>query len=83
MTLTNLLDIYLIAMFVTAVVLWLRYQRKIIRAELVDEASTGLLGREEAERAPRHTRALGALLGTDQAAASSSSGGTCAGCTAS
>jgi predicted ATPase/RsiW-degrading membrane proteinase PrsW (M82 family) len=48
-TVTNLLDIYLLAMFVTAVALWLRYQRKIIRAELVDEASTGLLGREEAE----------------------------------
>ena len=48
-TLTNLLDIYLVGMFVAAVVLWLRYQRRIIRAELADEASTGLLGRDEAE----------------------------------
>jgi predicted ATPase/RsiW-degrading membrane proteinase PrsW (M82 family) len=48
-TITNLLDIYLIGMFVAAVVLWLRYQRKMIRAELVDEASTGLLGREDAD----------------------------------
>jgi predicted ATPase/RsiW-degrading membrane proteinase PrsW (M82 family) len=48
-TVTNLLDIYLVATFVLAVVLWLRYQRRIIRAELADEASTGLIGRQETE----------------------------------
>jgi predicted ATPase/RsiW-degrading membrane proteinase PrsW (M82 family) len=36
-TLTNLLDFYILAMFVLAVVLWLRYQRRIINEELADE----------------------------------------------
>ncbi|MGZ8702111.1 MAG: PrsW family glutamic-type intramembrane protease, partial [Gaiellaceae bacterium] len=40
-TLTNLLDFYILAMFVLAVVLWLRYQRRIIATELEDEVEAG------------------------------------------
>ncbi len=40
-TLTNLLDFYLIAMFAVAATLWLRYQRRIINAELADELDAG------------------------------------------
>jgi predicted ATPase/RsiW-degrading membrane proteinase PrsW (M82 family) len=37
------LDYVYIAAFLTAAVLWLRYQRRIIRAELAEETATGLL----------------------------------------
>ncbi len=40
-TLTNLLDFYVLAMFVLAVVLWLRYQRRVIATELEDEVEAG------------------------------------------
>lgn len=40
-TLTNLLDFYVLAMFVLAVVLWLRYQRRVIATELEDEVDSG------------------------------------------
>ena len=42
-TFTNLLDLYLIAMFLAAIVLWIRYQRRIIREELADEVDAAVL----------------------------------------
>jgi predicted ATPase/RsiW-degrading membrane proteinase PrsW (M82 family) len=42
-TFTNLLDLYVIAMFALAVFLWIRYQRRIIREELADEVDVELL----------------------------------------
>ena len=42
-TVTNLLDLYMVAMFLAAIVLWIRYQRRIIREELADEVDTAVL----------------------------------------
>jgi predicted ATPase/RsiW-degrading membrane proteinase PrsW (M82 family) len=42
-TFTNLLDLYVIAMFLAAIVLWIRYQRRIIREELADEVDVAAL----------------------------------------
>jgi predicted ATPase/RsiW-degrading membrane proteinase PrsW (M82 family) len=42
-TVTNLLDLYVIAAFLAAVVLWIRYQRRIIREELADEVDAAVL----------------------------------------
>jgi predicted ATPase/RsiW-degrading membrane proteinase PrsW (M82 family) len=69
-TFTNLLDLYVIAMFVAAVVLWIRYQRRIIREELADEVdptvlkpSWELLSQGQFERW-RHQRRLQRELAT-------------------
>ncbi len=69
-TVTNLLDLYLIALFLAAVFLWIRYQRRIIRAELADEVdvealtpSWGLLKTGQFERW-RHQRRLQGELAT-------------------
>jgi predicted ATPase len=61
-TLTNLLDFYVLAMFLVAVVLWLRYQRRIIREQLEGElvappADWSLLRSGQFERW-RHRRRL-------------------------
>jgi predicted ATPase/RsiW-degrading membrane proteinase PrsW (M82 family) len=42
-TVTNLLDLYVIALFLVAVLLWIRYQRRIIREELADEVDAEVL----------------------------------------
>ena len=42
-TVTNLLDLYVVAMFLAAIVLWIRYQRRIIREELADEVDAAVL----------------------------------------
>jgi predicted ATPase/RsiW-degrading membrane proteinase PrsW (M82 family) len=67
-TVTNLLDFYVIAMFVAAVVLWIRYQRRIIREELADEVdpevmrpSWHLLREGQWERWRHHRRLRGEL----------------------
>jgi predicted ATPase/RsiW-degrading membrane proteinase PrsW (M82 family) len=43
----RLLDYLYIAVFVTAVALWLRYQRRVIRSELLEEVESGLVDRED------------------------------------
>lgn len=69
-TVTNLLDLYVIAMFVAAIVLWIRYQRRIIGEELADEVdaevmrpSWELLKEGQLERW-RHQRRLRGELAT-------------------
>lgn len=67
-TFTNLLDLYVIAMFLAAIVLWIRYQRRIIREELADEVDAAalrpsweLLKEGQFERWRHHRRLQGEL----------------------
>lgn len=43
-TLTNVLDFYVLAVFIAAVVFWLRYQRRIIEEQLADEIDAAPAG---------------------------------------
>src|SRR5215210_5215581 len=49
-------DYAFVAIFVAAVALWLRHQRRVIRDELAEEVKTGLISREEWEMMPRYWR---------------------------
>ena len=49
-------DYAFVAMFVAAVALWLRHQRRVIRDELAEEVKTGLISREERDMMPRYWR---------------------------
>lgn len=50
----RLFDMVMIAMFVIAVASWVAYQRAVIRAELEEEARTGLITRTELKLLPRY-----------------------------
>lgn len=50
------LDFVVVIAFLIMIQLWLRYQRKIIRAELAEEAETGLISREELDLMPSYWR---------------------------
>ena len=47
-------DYAFVAVFVVAVALWLRYQRRVIRQELEEEMQSRLINREEWEAMPRY-----------------------------
>jgi RsiW-degrading membrane proteinase PrsW (M82 family) len=47
-------DYALILLFGLMIYLWLRYQRKVIRDELAEEAASGLISRTELELLPRY-----------------------------
>lgn len=47
-------DYVLVALFFFMAYLWLRYQRRVIRAELEEEAVSGLISRTELELLPRY-----------------------------
>ena len=47
-------DYVFVAIFIVAVALWLRYQRRVIRQELEQEMKDGLISREEWEAMPRY-----------------------------
>lgn len=54
---SNLIDTadgVLIAVFVFVIFLWLRYQRRVIRQELEEETTTGLISRTELNLLPRY-----------------------------
>ncbi|HWC14595.1 MAG TPA: PrsW family intramembrane metalloprotease, partial [Actinomycetota bacterium] len=46
----------LLVVFALAIYLWIRYQRKVIRAELEEEAQNGLISRTEWDLLPRYWR---------------------------
>lgn len=52
--LTQLFNYVFAALLLLVIVLWIRYQRRVIREELAEEANTGLIDREEEENAPRY-----------------------------
>ena len=54
--LLRLLDYVYIAVFLAAAALWLRYQRGVIRAELVEEVGTGLVGQGDIDEITRPRR---------------------------
>lgn len=49
-------DFVLVGIFILLVQLWLRYQRRVIRAELAEEAESGLISRTELELMPSYWR---------------------------
>lgn len=49
-------DFVLVGLFVLLIQLWLRYQRKVIRTELAEEAASGLISRTELELMPSYWR---------------------------
>lgn len=54
---SNVIDVadgFLIAAFVLVIFLWLRYQRRVIREELEEETTTGLISRTELMLLPRY-----------------------------
>lgn len=54
---SNVVDVadgFLVAIFVLLVVLWLRYQRSVIREQLKEEAASGLISRTELLLLPRY-----------------------------
>jgi predicted ATPase/RsiW-degrading membrane proteinase PrsW (M82 family) len=57
--LLRLLDYVYIAVFLAAAALWLRYQRGVIRAELVDEVGTGLVDQVDIDEITRPKRRFG------------------------
>ncbi|MFN2467275.1 MAG: PrsW family glutamic-type intramembrane protease [Gaiellaceae bacterium] len=56
--LLHLLDFWLVALFVGAMVLWQRFQRRIIRQELTEEVGLGLLTRAEWDEMFRYPQRL-------------------------
>jgi predicted ATPase/RsiW-degrading membrane proteinase PrsW (M82 family) len=54
--LMRLVDFYFLALFVLVMVLWLRYQRRVIREELAGEVEAGLLDQGELETASSFKR---------------------------
>ena len=54
--LVSAFDYAFVAAFFLAIALWLLYQRRVIRAELAEETSTGLIGEQELEILPRYWR---------------------------
>lgn len=50
----RVLDFVMIAAFALLVLLWLRYQRRVIREELAEEADAGLISRTELDLMPRY-----------------------------
>lgn len=55
-TVGGLLDYAFATAFGVAIFLWLRHQRRVIRDELEEEATRGLISREEWEAMPRYWR---------------------------
>ncbi|HVF52828.1 MAG TPA: PrsW family intramembrane metalloprotease [Actinomycetota bacterium] len=51
-----ILDFVIVAAFITAIVLWLRHQRRIIRFELAKEADLGLIDPRDWELVPSYWR---------------------------
>jgi RsiW-degrading membrane proteinase PrsW (M82 family) len=49
-------DYVFLVIFLTLVAIWLRYQRRVIREELADEADAGRISREESELMPSYWR---------------------------
>ena len=56
--LMRLVDFYFLVMFVGVMVLWLRYQRGVIRRELAGEVDSGLLDENELEHASSFRRRM-------------------------
>lgn len=52
--LVRALDYLVIGLFLLLVLLWLRYQRKVISEELAEEADAGLISRTELDLLPRY-----------------------------
>lgn len=52
--LVRAIDYVLIAVFAASVFVWLRYQRRVISEELIEEAEMGLISRTELDLLPRY-----------------------------
>ena len=57
-TLQNVMDYGSLAVFFIGLLLWVRYQRKIMTFELAEETNSGLITREEWDIVPRYLRRL-------------------------
>jgi PrsW family intramembrane metalloprotease len=55
-TIIEVVDYAMVAMFLGAILLGARYQRRVLRYELAEEANAGLITREEWEIVPSYTR---------------------------